>query len=716
MAKNIQSLQFLRNGTVFQTKAAAITGLEGQLASENTMDGNIVLARYNDSNNAVKSLAGIIFKDGSKNSVTIIDTEDVDKRIQELYAMIGTGVTTADTVTKQLASLSGSNEDTSATTSVEGAKKYADALIEALDAESVSGASKVVIDVTQTDGAITATAANLTGVKLDGYAEGSDAKIAATDTLGEALGKLQGQINAMDLSEVGGSDGDVITSVSEADGKVSASKSSLTDVKLAGYTLSTATTGSIAATDTLEQALNKIENAIADTTVSSEDGSINIETSGETTDLSVNIDGKTIVQNADKTLKADLTVTQLTSTELESLGTNVKEAYKLVYATDEGRAAIGDIVKIYKDSSLSRVYIGHIDDEINSATGAQTVTGTGDTALCFVYHLEDGTYSLAPVNVQDFLEESEFADGLVVANHVVKVSADSASESVVTSYDASGDSATTASVLSVSATGVKVSNIQTAIDAKVASEISLLDASVTGGTTAGTATADHVQVVVDEADGKLTAVTVTETNIADADDLAAATITAVTANGVAGAITTGAAGTSIATTIKGDDIEVADSYTSPLANGVSADSTIDAAFLSVENNIKALDDDKLENVVVNGNTGTVTGNVATVVVGGDDIKLDNYAKASSATPITSGDSVNEAIGKLEKGLEGALSGGITGMTVNSKALAISNNVASQTVSGKQSAATATNNEAIVVETDNTGNLTLGIAVLDAGLY
>ena len=57
--------------------------------------------------------------------------------------------------------------------------------INGMDAASVADDNKIVSDVTQTDGKITATAKNVTEVKLGGYVEGGDdsGKVEATDTL-----------------------------------------------------------------------------------------------------------------------------------------------------------------------------------------------------------------------------------------------------------------------------------------------------------------------------------------------------------------------------------------------------------------------------------------------------------------------------------------------------------------------------------------------------
>ena len=109
----------------------------------------------------------------------------------------------------------------------------------------------------------------------------------------DTLKEIQDKIEAMDLTTVGGGSGDVITTVSEADGKVSANKSSLSDIVLAGYA-KTNDTGDITANDTVEVALSKLENKSAATTVKSTDKTVNI-TDNNGKDLSVNIDSKTIV-------------------------------------------------------------------------------------------------------------------------------------------------------------------------------------------------------------------------------------------------------------------------------------------------------------------------------------------------------------------------------------------------------------------------------------
>ena len=110
------------------------------------------------------------------------------------------------------------------------------------------------------------------------------------------------------------------------------------------------------------------------------------------------------------------------------LPSNVREAYVLLDSEGEQK---GEMIKIYNDSSLYRTYLGHVDDELESTGSTEIVEGSGDTALCFIYHLDNDTYELVSINVESFLEEAEFQDGLEVSNHVVKVKIDSHSEEYI---------------------------------------------------------------------------------------------------------------------------------------------------------------------------------------------------------------------------------------------------------------------------------------------
>lgn len=186
------------------------------------------------------------------------------------------------------------------------------------------------------------------------------------------------------------------------------------------------------------------------------------------------------VSNQSQTYK----ITQVTGDTLSGLGSNVKEAYQL---SDKDGVQCGEYIKIYKDSSLQSV-------ELQESTGE---TGELIHELVFTYILNNGETSVVPINISTFLAESEFKDGLQVNNGVVSIKKDDASEDFLT----------------VSPSGIKISGVQDAIDAKISS----LDATVasTGGS--------FVTVTVTETDGKVSNVKVEETNIAKASDVTALT-------------------------------------------------------------------------------------------------------------------------------------------------------------------------------------------------
>ena len=364
--------------------------------------------------------------------------------------------------------------------------------IDGMDATTVADDNKIVSDVIQTDGKITASTKNVTDVKLSGYTVGGDEKVAETDTLGQALGKLQGQINGMGKSE-SAADGQVVTTISQADGKVSEVKAKVKDLQLGGYVKNADATGAIASADTINVALSKLENKANAITISNADGSINVAPSATGTDINVNIKkGEKVIRKDGKGgLYTDIKISGATEQELVGLGANVKEAYKLL---DSKGGQLGDWIKIYKDSALKEVYLGHVDDALASDSSPVVTSGTGETALCFIYYTVDGKYQLVAVNVESFLQESEFKDGLSVDNHKVKVKIDATSEK---------DSQNTpVSFLTVGSEGLKLSGIKEEITRNIAA-LDYTDTAATG----------QYVTKVDEVDGKIS---VARANVSDA--------------------------------------------------------------------------------------------------------------------------------------------------------------------------------------------------------
>ena len=162
----------------------------------------------------------------------------------------------------------------------------------------------------------------------------------------------------------------------------------------------------------------------------------------------------------------------------EGLASNVKEAFKLV---DEDGVQAGAQINVYKDSALKSI-------TLEGAEGSKQ-------ELVYTYTLADGTEEVVRVDVSKFLAEAEFKNGLEVSSvdGTVSVKIDEASEAF----------------LSVSASGVKLSGVQNAIDSKVSG----LNANVSS------AEGGKVKVNVVEAAGVITGVTVTESDIASAQEL-----------------------------------------------------------------------------------------------------------------------------------------------------------------------------------------------------
>lgn len=207
------------------------------------------------------------------------------------------------------------------------------------------------------------------------------------------------------------------------------------------------------ATEMLDDAISDVQAQITSNKVVGEKA-IEVTTAATGTTVGLKLKGDDILTNDNDGLYATLSVVKLSSGDTEALGNNVREAYKVV-GTD-GETALGEVIKIYKDSSLYSVALGDMGDEFSNPTTDKYHSNdtninsgsTGQEALRFIYLLSDGTYQMALIDLESFLQESEFEDGLVVSGNVVKVKVDAASEEF----------------LSVSPNGVKLAGVQDAIN------------------------------------------------------------------------------------------------------------------------------------------------------------------------------------------------------------------------------------------------------------
>ena len=469
--------------------------------------------------------------------------------------------------------------------------------INAMDLSSGANDNKVMTDLTQKDGQLTPTYSNVTSRKLDGYGTTGNTKVAATQTLGQALGNLQGQINSLDYTANASTD-KVITAITQTDGKVEVETQNITSRIITGY--AEGTDADVAETDTLGQALGKLQKQInsMDKTASSETGKF-VRTVAEA-------DGK-VSETRGYIVADDVKVTAATAAEIATLGTNVKEAYKVV--NNQG-IQLGDWVKIYKDNSLNSVTL----------SGDSSTTGQW---MIFNYTYADGTTGNTAVDVSKFLVQAEFQSGVTADNSgIVHGVVYGNSESVVTAYTATGSANGTEKVLGVNGDGFYVNNIQTAINAKVNSAISLLDSS------SATTNAGYYMTGITITDGKVTAIGQAKLTSQETELTTGNSTTAI------GNVVTGLSVSDHAITLNKKDFpEVAWKRVS--AGGANIDATTTADTISI----------------VTGNTG--------ITLDGD---ATNKKITISHTDTSSQSSVDAGSGKFIKSVSVDTYGHVTGLT------------------------------------------------------
>ena len=783
---NVQNVKFLRNQTPFGTRDLARQALEDNKGV--AADGTALLARYT-ADNDVKTLVGFVAEVNSAKHVTIFDVEgasgDVEKLREEINAKLGTTfISSGNTVESNLTALSGNSSSTSAETSVEGAKRYADELKNQMDYTGVTtGDGVYVTNVTQSDGIVSATTATLptvatiteAGKPIIAVAEDKGQIAASAGTINaeyvnvtgdtftatnvqgaleELDDKIDDAISGLDYSDTA-VDGEYVSEVDEVDGVISVTRVALPSV-----------TGQSEAKKVVI-AVSEDKGTVSDTkgTISSsaktivlndnEDGGI---------DFDVNIDGVTLEKDADGVISVTSSAlvqyegdtktiaispveggvrtvsTLLTLSSVTPSSTTVKEEYALKNASGE---TIGSTIKIYKDSSLVSIELVNEDPTQDPPKAGQF--------LKYTYIDASGATQSVYVDVSALLVEAEFESG-VTANDagVVHGVVDPTSESFLT----------------VGADGFKLAGVQDAID----SAVSGLDASVSAETT-------HITVKIDEADGKLTAVTLTEDDIASATALTKEIgdreeADTELSNRLGTGVTTANTATAQLAALSGDpataqsgdtSVEGAKKYADAKLDDVVGDLDADESgstehitvgVLEVDGKISAVtvSEDNIANAddlaELSGNTitaitstnGSISASIsneagnktADIQTDADKIQMSGFSaeNTTALSGISESDSIATAFEKtnavitsnvndladLGERLDVVEDEYISGLSVNGKAVTVADKIAPISITAATSAATATSTEAIVVDTDANGNITLGIANIDCGYY
>ena len=118
--------------------------------------------------------------------------------------------------------------------------------------------------------------------------------------------------------------------------------------------------------------------------------------------------------------------------ELTPSSGNILKSYG-VFVNDLQKGVIIDIPKNDTDSVIDRIITGWSGTTIDENTGNIISSGDGQTeVLIIIYKDSDGKYKSTELNYDDFIQENEFKDGLIINNHVVKVLIDSQSDNYLT--------------------------------------------------------------------------------------------------------------------------------------------------------------------------------------------------------------------------------------------------------------------------------------------
>ena len=297
----------------------------------------------------------------------------------------------------------------------------------------------------------------------------ADVTFGQTDVATE-LTSINNKIAAMDKA-ASAEDGQVVTTVSEADGVVSETKANVKDLQLGGYTKDAKATGAIGGTDTINTALSKLENTVGANKISNADKSIVVtEPTGAatTTDIKVNIkSGEKVIKLGNDGIYTKLNLVKIT----EGLPATVKESYEF---RDSDGNKIGEAINIAKDSHIVSI----------------TYDGTTQK-LIYKYLDESGTEQTTEIDMSSLIIETEVENGIQAINHKLSIK-----------LDTTGDDTGDGKFLTVGADGLKLDGVTDAIAAAIGT-LDVTDAAVAG---------QYVSSV-NETDGKIA---VARLNVSDA--------------------------------------------------------------------------------------------------------------------------------------------------------------------------------------------------------
>lgn len=280
------------------------------------------------------------------------------------------------------------------------------------------GNDGLYVDLTKTTSSITAN----TQAINDEIARAKGAEEANANAINQEVTNRKAAINALN-AEIRGGNGKFIQSVKEEKGVITAVEADLT-------------AAAVAYTNTGDKVIAKA------------------------TDVSAAI--KELDAKVAENKAAELTykTVKLTTEEVAKLSdANVKEAYKVVSVNKEGtETTVGDIIKIYKDSSLVSIDYTEEDDKKNKGQ-----------FLKYVYTLADGTEKTVYVDMSKLVDQAEVENGIQAVDGKLSIKIAEGNE---------------ADFLTVDGNGLKLSGVKTAIGNAQKAVQDNLDAEITRATQA----------------------------------------------------------------------------------------------------------------------------------------------------------------------------------------------------------------------------------------
>lgn len=257
---------------------------------------------------------------------------------------------------------------------IQGIKDEIDRKIAALDVTTDAAVTgQYVAAIQEADGIVSVkTRANVSEAVLNNYAKGSapaagSEAVAATDTVNQAIAKLEHQVDAaksaiqnLDNTDTAAA-GQVVTAVSTDNGIAQPTKADLAGVTLGGFNADTTATGAISSSDTLGAAINKLQNQIS---AASDDHTVVEHASGNT---HVTVSGAANANGG-----TTYTVTESDIASAEGLADEIDRA-------QDAEGEIADVVGL-SGAEGSRTFT----PTTNYGTGSTTVVGNMqalDTAL-----------------------------------------------------------------------------------------------------------------------------------------------------------------------------------------------------------------------------------------------------------------------------------------------------------------------------------------------